>query len=155
MNKYNLGVVFYGYHGVNRVLEGTPNPSINVKLNGDTEQIFTRWPCDSVIGIDLRLNQQKFDETFNYLEFNEYLRRCKDLKIIPFSGFYFDVNNCWDYFDVCKNSQPKITDKSKVENDRKYVSDNKEKMTLVMDNDCNKILDYIISINEGAKSNGN
>ncbi|MBW3020705.1 hypothetical protein KY334_05390, partial [Candidatus Woesearchaeota archaeon] len=107
---------------------------------------FVRMPVDSMIGIDLTINGQKFDENFNALEFNEYLKRCKEFKLVPFNGFYFDVLDSWKYFGYTngKDSKPKILDKMLIEADKKYVEQNKEKLTLVMENDANKILNYLI-----------
>ena len=150
MQKHNLGVIFYGYHGMsNRVLNHTPNPAVIVKIDQDHNQTFIRVPDDAVVGIDVRLNHQRFDEKFNVLEFNEYLKRCKQFKLVPFDGFYFEVEDSWKSFGYTKEKPlPKIMDRKLVEQDQKYVADNREKLTLVMSTNANELLDYMSDYKE-------
>ena len=151
MNDYQLGVVFYGYYGcTNRVLHDLPNPAVKVRKSEFHAQQLVRVPSDTFIGIDLSKNTQKFNSEFQVWEFNEFLKRCYEYKVLPFQGFYFDVNNSWEYFDyIDGNPKPKISmTKETLEHDQKLVKDNEPKFTLVFDGNANQIMEYIKQLGE-------
>lgn len=148
MFKYHIGVVYYGYYSnMNRVLENIPNPAVKVKIDNE-QQMLLRVSNDSFIGIDLLRNTQLFDETFKMLEFNEYLRRCFEYKIIPFQGFYFEVEDSYKYFEYV-NGHPvpkKNFNKENIESDKKYIDSDREHLTITYDSDASIILKYIKEI---------
>jgi len=144
MDRYSLGVIFYGFYGpLNWVMGKLPNPSLEVKLKDET-YTFIRMPTDVFIGINLNVNTQYFNEKFNVMEFNEYLKRCFEYKCLTFNGFYFDVFESWKYFDYCKKGiLPKKITKQMLEDDKKYVQDNGDKFILKMSTNVNEVLNYL------------
>ena len=145
MDKYDLGMVFYGYYGpMNYAMNNIPNPALSVK-DGDTHiQDFIRIPIDAFIGINLNKNDLLFDVKFHVMEFNEYLKRCGESKIIPFDGFYFEVVKSYDMIGYCSQGiLPKNITKENIESDNKYVKDNGEKFILKMSSNVNEVLDYL------------
>jgi len=148
MLKYQTGVVYYGYYGnINRVLHNIPNPAVKVK-NNEEYQFLNRMTSDAVVGIDLKRTNIKFDENYNIMEFNDFLKRCYDFKVVPMNGFYYDVNESWKYFSYVDGEHLKkrnIT-KENLESDYKYVEAEKVKRTLVFDDDVTKILKHITDV---------
>jgi hypothetical protein len=145
MMEYKVGVVFYPYYSsFNRVLGNIPNPAVKVKFNENDYQQLARIPVDAFIGLNLKTNNILFDENYQMMEFNEYLKRCNDENIVPMNGFYFDVNNSWEYFSDNVSRKINATKQSMI-NDKKLINDEN---TLVFDNNINKIYEYITSLGE-------
>ena len=145
MEEYNLATVFYGFYGsLNTCMNDIPNPALNVTISESVTQTFIRMPVDAFVGINIQINTQEFNETFNIMEYNEFLKRCHDYKILPFSGFYFEVYESWKYFSYCKNGiLPKKITQEMLKADKKYVSDNGDKFILNMTSNVNEVLDYL------------
>jgi hypothetical protein len=99
MEFYDIGMIFYGYgKGCNRTLGIKPNPGVALQIDPLTELQVSRFVCDSMIGIDLRKHCELFDERLKFTYFKEYVARLATNKIIPFNGFFIDVEDSWKYF---------------------------------------------------------
>ncbi len=125
MEKYNIGFVFYPYLGknANRVINDKSNPCIIAKVNESEFVYFSRFYDSGVLGFDLNKNDLLFNEELIVLDMDEYLYRCKEKEIIPFSGFYFDIAESWKYFEKIKCEKQRIIvkeallqDQSKMKN---------------------------------------
>jgi len=102
MREYNLGYIYYGFHhDNNRLLGVKPNPSVEIRIDDFKKEIFTRFACSAVVGINLDTNNNLFDEDLWVIDLDEYIYRChKNNNLSPFSaGFNIDINNSWNYFE--------------------------------------------------------
>ena len=154
MTRFNLGLIFYGYHkGSNCVLDGVPNPGIITKIGDSDEDVlnFCRFPCGAFIVIDLEKNDQLFDEDLVCLELEEYMQRCANEKIIQFNGFFLDISNSSSYFDVSNSDRNRIKTKEAVDLDKKGLTEKKAELKLEANADV--LINWIVDILKKEKKN--
>jgi len=129
MDKLKLGFIFYPYYrNTNRLFNKSPNVAINIKIKDKPDEYLqiVRQICRAFIGINLKLNNHKFNENLKVFELDEYCKRMVDNKLTLGLGLYPDVYQSWKYFeDGVKSGNTMTILKEDIEADKKYLSDNK------------------------------
>ena len=96
MEKYDVPCVFYAYAGDNNLFNGKCNPMARCTLKDETI-LITRNPGTSIVGFDLeKIKDRRFDDNLQYLFLDYFLFQLHNDKLIPFFGFFIDVNNPWE-----------------------------------------------------------
>jgi hypothetical protein len=140
MEKYNIGLTMYGY-GKHNVRYGVPNPVIRMATDNSDELTFNRIHCSEVMGIDLKNNDVLFDTTLDILEIEKYVKECAANKVIPFVGFYPDVYNSYEYFEVLGESI-RVRKYDDVTLERELI--NREELPPICA-DINVLVEYVMS----------
>lgn len=123
MEQFQYGLIFYGFIKGNRIFNKRPNPCVQIKLKNNENIIFNRFISSGCLLIDLKKNKEKFNESLQVLEFEEYIFRCRTLGHIPFNGFYIDLNDSWNYIESipCKGERNRSLELIKAD---KLIMDN-------------------------------
>lgn len=125
MEKYELGVVFYGFDRTNTLFK-KPNPGLAVTVSKEGEEVwFNRFPCTSVIGFDLEKNNVKFNENLMMIEIDVYMQECANAKLIPYNGFYFDIQDSFKYFERQDIPTERLKTREAIAMDKKVLMDSK------------------------------
>ena len=145
MNKFAQTVVFYGYgKETNRILGGKPVPGIIVKTS-DKPVYITRTPCDYMIGIDRSLNKEVFNEEYKRVSIDEYLSRCAKKRLLPYNGFFIDIENSWNYFEespIVFSSQQEFEQfKAEYKNERDKLTNTQSNVNT--DNNVNMFIEFV------------
>jgi len=127
MEDYKTSLVFYGFYKQdNRLFNGFPNPSINIKIS-DTESLqIHRRISRALIGICLKNNETLFNENLKVYELEEYIRTIELEGKLPLgNGFFLDVPMSWESIHVKEGNFPVAYTAEMIEADKKYFTDNK------------------------------
>lgn len=103
MGLMDVGLMTYTFSsGSNRnPLTLCPNPLMRIAYgdSGDTV-LWTDTTGSDVIFVDKNTNSVKFDESKSILEFQQYIHDCILEGVIPFDGFFVEVDNSWKSFSM-------------------------------------------------------
>ncbi|MEI6424204.1 MAG: hypothetical protein WCP55_18455, partial [Lentisphaerota bacterium] len=93
--------------------------------------LFNRFCCGSVMGLDLRINDQLFDEDIITVELEEYLSRCSEKNIHKtFYGIFPDLWDSWTYFERLPFKQERIRTPEMLSIDKKTLEEKKIKLAV-------------------------
>lgn len=141
LKEYDLGVIFYGYgSNINKALS-KPNPLFSIKVGEGKNEIFNRLPSSSLFVIDLNKNKLKFDEDLIILEFDAYIANCFKEKLIPFNGFYFDVENSYNYITTISHEPLRVKTQEIVNIDKNIL--NSKGVVLQLDSNADPVVRYL------------
>jgi len=140
MEFFNLNFVMYGFDGTNTVLKSKPNPALTL-TSPTTNNTFlvNRFPCSSVMGFKVSADMVLFDERLQMLETEYYALDSFKRKLIPFNGFYFDLNNSWNYFS--RTDDVKLRQKT---NDLVRIDVDTRKEKIDVSNNIDEVMTYVI-----------
>ena len=147
MQLFDLGMIFYGYgKGCNRALSVKANPGVVLQIDPGVTLQTSRFICDSFIGLDLS-KVEPFDERFKLTYFREYVARLATKKLIPFNGFFIDINDSWAYFS---ETPPKVSKDEATKNTQLYKQEQtvmqNENIQNNIDNRIDELVKFVYKI---------
>ena len=146
MKKYELGFCFYGFNNQNIVFK-RPNPSVLCHNTSDGKNVIcVRFPCDGFLVFDLsKIKDMRFNKSLQALELHEFLLQCVEEKLIPFNGFYFDVDKSYEAFENLQLPPSRIVTNELIKADETIMQ---SKHSLDIENNVDKFLKYVVEHDE-------
>lgn len=130
MSKLDIGVVMYGYHSFMNKVMGKKNPAIIIDAEVD-RMFLNRFCCGAVMGFDLRINDQLFDEEILSVELEEYMSRCSEKGIHKlYYGVFPDLWESWSHFDRLPFKTERIRTADMLALDKKTLHDKQIKLSV-------------------------
>jgi hypothetical protein len=142
MKNYDLACTFYAYNGFNNLFNGKHNPMARCTLT-DEVILITRFPGTKIVGFNLeKIKDRRFDENLEEIFLDYFLFQLAEDKLIPFFGFFIDVNNPWEKIKLNKiKLKMDENQNNRIKKDRRYLDS--KNINLTHSYDLDKVLKFI------------
>lgn len=141
MEKFDLNIMMYGYHGkANKVLDNRVNPCLLITIKNETPICINRFPTSEVIIYRIFEDMTYFDERLHSLEHDFIMRDMIDQNNYDFSGFIFDIHNSWKKFKRIPLKRIKKVDPKTIIHDKELR--NVKEMNMSTNGD--EVIHYIV-----------
>jgi len=143
MKQFNLGYINYGCGHETNTIFGVHNPALILTGTKNSESyIFNRLPYAMITGYDLNINNLYYDESYKMIETKEYMIRLVEAKLIPFLGFYLDINDADIRVSHLDNLRKRPTDIQQLMKEQSILADSGKKYTA--EDKIEKVLEWVV-----------